>query len=222
MLNEPELTLQELADAVGVEARTIRSWIAQDLLKGPTTRGRGATYGQDHLDRLRAIRALKELYGLSLAEIRRELLLADADRIRDLAARLEGGSAVPLQSAADPPPVPARPSALDYIRAVQASATSRGRAPGASSSPVPSPDGRSGVDRLLSGLEALSGPGRTPRRAQGEAWFRIPITPDIELSIRGALDPDRLARLERIADHLREILLAAEGSGQTPNDGGSQ
>jgi hypothetical protein len=42
-------------------------------------------------------------------------------------------------------------------------------------------------------------------------WTSIPLTPDVEIRVRGALAGDDLARWERIADHLREILLGEPG-----------
>lgn len=41
---QQELTLAELADASGLQSRTIRSWVAQGLLPGPLTRGPAARY----------------------------------------------------------------------------------------------------------------------------------------------------------------------------------
>ncbi len=66
------LSLVELAEESGVPARTIRYYIARGLLEGPDMAGRGASYGEKHLERLRAIRALQGK-GLTLAEIARRL-----------------------------------------------------------------------------------------------------------------------------------------------------
>ncbi|MDZ4836964.1 MAG: MerR family transcriptional regulator [Candidatus Melainabacteria bacterium] len=62
------------------------------------------------------------------------------------------------------------------------------------------------IGKLLVGLEEQTGDKHIRRQARREAWFRIPITPDIELSVRGINDDQQLARLERVADYLREIL----------------
>jgi hypothetical protein len=35
----------------------------------------------------------------------------------------------------------------------------------------------------------------------------MPVTPDVEISVRGPLDAEQRARLERCADLLRDILL---------------
>jgi DNA-binding transcriptional MerR regulator len=71
---EPEAgyKLAELAEKAGVPARTIRLYISKGLLPGPLRYGRGATYGQEHLETLAAIRRL-QAEGLTLEEIRRRL-----------------------------------------------------------------------------------------------------------------------------------------------------
>lgn len=63
-----EWTLAELADEVGLPARTIRYYIARGLLDGPEVAGRGAIYRITHLERLREIRKLQR-QGRMLAEI---------------------------------------------------------------------------------------------------------------------------------------------------------
>ena len=70
------MTLGELAEASGIPARTVRFYIARGLLDGPDTAGRGATYGLEHLERLRRIRKLQSR-GLTLTAIARELNAAD-------------------------------------------------------------------------------------------------------------------------------------------------
>ncbi|MBD0271032.1 MAG: hypothetical protein ICV73_03795, partial [Acetobacteraceae bacterium] len=45
------------------------------------------------------------------------------------------------------------------------------------------------------------------RKARAEEWLRIPVTPDVELAVRGRPDAGQRARLERCADLIRGILL---------------
>ena len=73
-------TLGEIAEESGVSARTIRFYISRGLMEGPEKAGRGAKYGQGHVDRLQEIQRLQG-EGLTLAEI---------------AARGEHGQAVAL------------------------------------------------------------------------------------------------------------------------------
>jgi DNA-binding transcriptional MerR regulator len=68
----PPMTLQELSEAVGVSARTIRFYIARGLLAGPLKAGRGADYGQEHMERLERIKRL-QAEGKTLIEISRRL-----------------------------------------------------------------------------------------------------------------------------------------------------
>ena len=192
-----DYSLQELADLVGVERRTIRSWIEQGLLKGPETVGRNARYGRHHLDRLKAIMVMRDFYGYTLSKTRQELLLADEEQIRKIAQRQE----VSLLDHGTAKPNPT--SALDYIRSVQSTASSR-----ASNSQTERPvSSQTGVGKVLARLQAERPSKPPPRKARGEVWFRIAVTPDVELAVRGELDPDRAARIEQIADYLRELLL---------------
>jgi DNA-binding transcriptional MerR regulator len=64
--------LQDLADAAGVTPRTVRYYIAQELLPSPGRLGPHTRYGPEHLARLRLVRRLQD-DGLSLAEIRERL-----------------------------------------------------------------------------------------------------------------------------------------------------
>ena len=61
-------TLGEIAEESGVSARTVRFYISRGLMEGPEKAGRGAKYGQGHVDRLQEIQRLQG-EGLTLAEI---------------------------------------------------------------------------------------------------------------------------------------------------------
>jgi len=76
---DPTYTLSELAGLVDIHPRTIRSYIQQDLLRGPDTMGRNARYSDYHRKRLEAIKTLRSDYALPLDEIRRLVSLADID-----------------------------------------------------------------------------------------------------------------------------------------------
>jgi hypothetical protein len=91
-------------------------------------------------------------------------------------------------------------SALDYLRSIK---------PGDQREPAftPAPEAPTPMDVLLRRLDRLAEGSKPPRRARGEVWTSIPVTPDIEIRVRGTQTADALARWERIADHLREILM---------------
>lgn len=63
-----ELTLADLAAAVGIPARTIRFYISRGLLAGPAKAGRGAVYTAQHLKTLEEIKSL-QAEGRMLSEI---------------------------------------------------------------------------------------------------------------------------------------------------------
>ena len=198
-------TLADLAAASGLEPRTIRSWIAQGLLPPPLTRGPSARYPADATQRLLAIVAMKEMLGMSLADIRLELLSANAEKIASYAARVPGlppraSAALRQGKAAD------ATAALDYIAQV--------RAESPASEPRLEEQKELFAQPAPIGLEALEfrlgGPKPAPmRRSRTDEWLRIPITPDLELHARGPLDPEQRARLERCANLIRNILLGS-------------
>jgi DNA-binding transcriptional MerR regulator len=77
---ERNYTIDELAQASGVPARTIRFYQAEGVLPWPEKRGRIAVYHQPHLDRLEAIGIMQQR-GLQLAAIRDLLSLDASDRL---------------------------------------------------------------------------------------------------------------------------------------------
>ena len=218
-MTEDELTLEDLSERSGVEPRTLRSWVSEGLLFPPFKAGRGATYPASNADRALAVRALKDVHGLSLAEIRRRFMMATEEEICGWA--LEAGTTVAAPG-----------SARDYLRMVQARRTTaeslgrpmgrnrpsqEGTLPSAegpfaepvlSASPVDSRQHSTdltGIERLILNLEEVLG---TPaqRRSRGSIWTRIPVTRDLELSVRGELEPRDRVLFEQLADQLRAIL----------------
>lgn len=217
---ENGITLEELSDRTGVEARTLRSWVSEGLLAPPFKTGRGASYPASNVDRALAVRALRALHGLSMAEIGRRFMMATDDQIREWA--LEAGSvSFP------------RGSARDYLSSIQAQAITQ---PSARKSMEGKPQGPlkenprferpsySSASALSSGLNSndFSGDLRSierlifqlekvleapaPRRSRGTIWTRISVTPDLELSVRGDLEPRERILFEQLADQFRAIL----------------
>jgi len=214
---QQELTLAELADASGLQSRTIRSWVAQGLLPGPLTRGPAARYPADQLERILAIRTMKDLLGMSLTDIRRELLVATAEQIQAWATKAAGiAPESPKSSATSEPADPA--AALDYFRSLRAPASTARfgmamsvreteSAPSYGADPKQRTSGFVALERRLieTGARPTAG-----RNARSEQWITIGITPDVELSVRGQLDPEQRARLERCAELMRDILQGRE------------
>lgn len=68
--------------------------------------------------------------------------------------------------------------------------------------------------RMVEGWRAAQAGGgqvaQPARRAQGERWTVVRVTPDFEIRVRGLEDPAQVELLERLADQLREALLGGE------------
>lgn len=203
----PEIfDLQSLAEASGTEPRTIRSYIEKGLLPGAETRGRNATYGADHLARLKVIGLLRDARRqITLDEVRLLLLRLSPQQVRDIASgRLQIAGLVDTND-----PAPAR-SALEYLNSIPREGESRPRhkladPAYAPASPGPIQDSPP-LEQLLRLLMHMAGSSAVPRWVHGETWVRIAITPDIELSVRGEFSAEQIAQLHRIGDHLRHLL----------------
>lgn len=119
---EPKIfNLEDLARAVGMNPRTIRSYIQQGLIRGPDSMGRNAHYTDYHFKRLEVIKTLKNDYGMGLGEIRRLVTMAGLDediRIESLMDDLTNPDFRP-RSTNESSVLPAG-SALDFIRNRQA------------------------------------------------------------------------------------------------------
>ena len=98
----PTYSMSDLVQLTGLEARTIRYYIAQGLIPKPQTRGRNARYGEAHLDRLKVIVLLRSTQ--KLEEIQAWLHTADPEALQEVLARWEA-----------PPP---KISAQDYLATV--------------------------------------------------------------------------------------------------------
>ena len=66
---EKTYTLLELAEAANISGRTIRYYIAMGVLRNPVQRGCNAHYTDEHLERLRSIKA-HQANGVTLAGIK--------------------------------------------------------------------------------------------------------------------------------------------------------
>jgi DNA-binding transcriptional MerR regulator len=200
VMNSTEPSLADLAAASGIEARTIRSWVAQGLLPAPLNRGPTARYPAETLERLLAIRTMRDTLGMPLSEIRKELLVASTDQIQAYASRAQDlrRELAPTQERSPQPS-----AALDYISSLR----SRTKV-SAEASPVLALREEPMQPQGFGALEHRLGQGRPDpaRKARAEEWLRIPITPDLELTVRAPLDAEQRVRLERCADLIRDIL----------------
>jgi DNA-binding transcriptional MerR regulator len=93
---EPEaLDIDTLARRAGTTVRTVRMYQERGLLPPPGRRGRRATYGEEHLIRLRLVQRLADR-GYSLAAVKDLTAAWDAQHGLDHVLGLEGAVAEPL------------------------------------------------------------------------------------------------------------------------------
>ena len=193
---EESYSLDDLADAVGIEARTIRSYIERGLLPGAQTRGRAASYSAEHLSRLEVIKSLRRARpNITLSEIRVLLQGLNPEQIRALA----GGSITAAVRAFDDsrpsgevdPLFPAADDDDEIPRSIDWSESA---------------STLTGVERVVQLLRQASSFTPPASTSKVEGWRRIAITPDIELSVRAEFDPNQVTAFRELADLLRHLL----------------
>lgn len=210
--NPPGLTLQELADHTGVEPRTIRSYVEKGVIPGPDSLGRGARYPRETLDRLKVVQLLRHANrSLTLEQIRLLLHRIGPSRLREVAdGTMRIGAVIDTDDAgSDPLPKTAAMDYLQTLRRTQSQPRSQWLAASRAAPPPPPTPGEDELPVLETAARALAelaGSTSSSRTARGERWYRIPITPDIELSVRGEFGTEQLAQLHRIGDALRTLL----------------
>jgi DNA-binding transcriptional MerR regulator len=217
-MEEEKYSLRNLAAIVGIEPRTIRWYISEGLLRGPESRGRNAHYTDQHLKRLKMIRLLKEVYGLPLERIRRQVMMAGDENLEEVHEQLHERTTHRAEAQGEPQ--------LNVPRGVQQRARwRRGKTRGPGSQPpssllddevaevveratnVQEPKTNAPVQDLLKGLRDVLGDRRVPRQARSKEVLKVDVTPEVALEIRGQHSPEEIALFEMLADHLREVLL---------------
>ena len=203
------LRLSELAQTSGVSRHTIRSYISRQLLPGPRTRGRNARYSQEHLERLQAIRVLREERGLGLDAIRLLLATLTEPEIRAVASR-QPPALADISPGTRPTAGGSALAYLEVLRGAAPPAAAQAEPPSAGATlptpPLLSSPASTLADTLVQRLRGAGEVLKAPRQARAEPWVRITITPDVELLVRGTQDQTHIRQLERLADHLRHIL----------------
>src|SRR5450759_2104993 len=162
-----EWCIGELAKLADVTPRTVRYYVELGLLPPPEGLGRGAGYGQEHLDRLLVIKRL-QADRFSLDEVREQL------------ATFAPATTTRLASETAPAP-PDASSAAEYLARLRES---------------PERYAGRNTEGLALGLAVNHTP-HSPDSYIGEQWTRIPLSEDIELHVKrrgNRIDP-RIARL---------------------------
>jgi DNA-binding transcriptional MerR regulator len=183
-------SLPELASIAGVTPRTVRYYVAQGLVPPPSSTGRGATYGDEHLARLRLIKRLQAEH-FPLAEIRARLSAGNAPDAREFGF------------AHQPQPVRARAgeSAVDYVHQVLVASNAAA---------MPAHPALPSLPSAALSTNAFDAPDETLPEPSGELsrsqWDRLSLAPDIELHIRRPLSRPLNKKVERLVAIARQLL----------------
>jgi DNA-binding transcriptional MerR regulator len=186
------LSIDELAERSATPVRTIRFYITEGLLPRPAARGKGASYGDEHLSRLLLIRRLSE-QRVPLAEIRRRLDRLSLPEIRALLA-------VEMQHSAELELAERAPSAKEYVSALLRRSR-QARQPSTSSSEA-APDASSMSFAEAAGtLGAPFASGSDPKEAE-LPWRRLELAPGVELHVRADAEARSGALIRRLLDQV--------------------
>jgi DNA-binding transcriptional MerR regulator len=192
---EDSYSLKNLADATGIEERTVRSYIERGLLPGAQARGRAATYSNEHLSRLRIIQSLRRARpNIGLSEIRIFLQNLSPEQIDRLAVGKITAVTRVIDASIQPDGADSQDAADDDNEIPRTVDWERSAA------------SLTGVERLVCLLREVSGFTPPAPTSKVEGWQRIAVTPDIELSVRAGFDDNLMAAFRELADLLRNLL----------------
>ena len=204
-----DYSISELTALTKIPVRTIRSYVQQGLIPGPNSLGRGARYSVGALDRLFAIKAFREVDGMSMEEIRARFLTLSH---REIAEKAD-----PYRHSIRPDSESRGSNALDYLdnlrNAMGGHWAGEGRTRSAThlsqqSNPTSAADDNdTPVDRALARLVALAQGINFKRTTKADPWIRFPITADVEIHVRGTAVGGDTSKYELLADYIREALI---------------
>ena len=211
MSEEKNYTISELAEAAKVTIRTIRYYVTEDVLPPPLGSSRASVYAEEHLNRLRLIKILKEEF-LPLQEIRTLLSGLDHEAVLELLAEREREEVPPdaasaksyLKSLLAPPASVAETPVLmrHKVEAQQARGSSLPGSP-LQTSPLPLP----AKEEALAPGFAESKPLPPEPEAGAHLWQRIELAPGVELHVKAeAVAPSLRSKIEQLLKVARQLL----------------
>jgi DNA-binding transcriptional MerR regulator len=222
MSEDQSYTIGELAQKAEVTPRTIRYYVAEEVLPPPLGNSRAAFYTEEHLDRLQLIKILKDEF-LPLQEIRSLLSGLDHQAVLELLAE---------RRRAEPPPLPTPNSAKEYLQTLLAPTASANEASTlmrhkVESHQAKSPQGPEAYRRSLpqprsllkkreeTGLAqrspAAPAPAEPSPEATGGLWQRLELAPGVELHLKAEMAASPLrSKIEQLVKAARQIFNSRE------------
>jgi DNA-binding transcriptional MerR regulator len=225
-MTESNYSIRELTDLADVSERTVRYYVALELLPKPEGHGRWSHYTEEHLSRLKLIRKLQEGH-MPLSEIGEFIKALDAQEAEAKAAQRRGfGEKLRRGKGKDEKATPAAP---EHEKDEEAPESPDEETP---ESPWWSFDPQAIADALLQQVRgAAAGAAEFPshfvprreRPAQSETadvgqrtrWERIVIAPGVELNVKVTRSGKQKAAVEALIERARELF---PEKAQSPDD----
>jgi DNA-binding transcriptional MerR regulator len=201
-----QYSLNELTEAAGVSARTVRYYIGEGLLPPPIAAGPRSYYTDEHLDRLKLIGQMKQSY-LPLREVRRRLNQFSGDQLATLASGhdSEPSHGMPLSAKRimEPVPMPVPEpldSASDYIARALYQPAPAVEESDQSPPPAPLPMGKYEFHAFHEPVEnAVTSP------EEGSSWRRIQLGDEAELLVREEAYQRNHDRIEWLVNWAKKV-----------------
>ncbi len=190
--DERRLTIEELAESVGVPVRTVRFYITEGLIPGPGSRGKGVTYGEEHLAKLALVRRLADRR-VPLSDIREQVSRLSLAEVRDLLEEEDLREAQLNQAEQSSSP-------KEYVSELMRPDRARPR-PGPTDDMLIRPMSERAQICFLRDEPSLRE--SSPPRPERERWYRWELVPGVELHVSQDASKrfrDLIRRLRRVAD----------------------
>ena len=189
--DERRLTIEELAESVGVRGRPVRFYITEGLIPGPGSRGKGATYGEEHLAKLALVRRLAQRR-VPLTDIREQVSRLSLAEVRDLLEEQNLREAQLNQAEQSSSP-------KEYVSELMRPNRERSR-PGPTDDVLIRPMSERRQASSLRNGATIRESSPPPER---ERWYRWELVPGVELHVSQDASRrfrDLIRRLRRMAD----------------------
>ncbi len=195
------LSIEDLEKHSGLSTRTLHYYMSKGLLPGPETRGKNASYTQEHLDRLDLILILKEMH-LPLDEIKAILdqltpseIIHYRDSQEDLLEKIKSNKVITNESRKEVK----TGNALDYIKDLET-------AQSAHEMITESKPFRQYNNQPSFSIEA---PKLRIEKQQSESkpeiWRRVVLSDGVELNIRESTEQKLRYKIDRLLSFARSL-----------------
>lgn len=195
------LTIEDLEKHSGLSTRTLHYYMSKGLLPGPETRGKNASYTQEHLDRLDLILILKEMH-LPLDEIKAILdqltpseIIHYRDSQEDLLEKIKSTRPRP-----DDARIKAKPgNALDYIKSLEEAQSAHEMITENKPPAVYMDSPRFNIEAPRLRIE------KEASETKPEIWRRVTLADGVEINIRESTDADFRYKIDRLLSFARSL-----------------